>query len=159
MVDIGLPDGSGLEVLVVARQRWPLLPALVLTGNAIPDLINRSFSLRAEFLCKPGSRDAFLAFIQRAIAREAVPEPRVAALIDELSVERKLTPREVQLLTLLMADVRRAAFPGELGITENTAKSQIRSLLKKCHANSLDELARMMLKRALDGGQSHPPSL
>src|SRR5207248_11713280 len=36
VVDIGLPDGSGLDVLSAAREKWPTLPALVLTGSTQP---------------------------------------------------------------------------------------------------------------------------
>ena len=156
VVDIGLPDGSGLDVLGAARTRWPLMPALVLTGSHRPANINRSFALRADYLCKPGSAPDFEAFIHKALAREGIEDARVFALVAQLSEAWQLTPRESVLLSLLVAGVQRAQFPAELGITENTTKSLVRGVLRKASASSLDELARRILRQALAGSQHAP---
>ncbi|GAC1541032.1 MAG: response regulator transcription factor [Polyangiales bacterium] len=157
VVDLGLPDGSGLEVLSTARARWPLMPALVLTGSHQPDNINRSYALGAEYLCKPASARECETFIRRAIAREGADDARMAVLLDRLSELWALSPREAQLLSLLMADVRRASFPAHLGITENTTKTLVRKLLSKAAASSLDELARRLFRQALEGNRFPSP--
>jgi ActR/RegA family two-component response regulator len=52
-VDLGLPDGSGLDVLVPARAAFPDVPAMVLTGNVEPALINAVHDLGAHYVVKP----------------------------------------------------------------------------------------------------------
>lgn len=151
VVDIGLPDGSGLDVLTAARARWPRLPALVLTGSHKPANINRSFKLHARYLCKPGTAADFETFIREALACEAVDDARMAALLTQLGEQWQLTPREAELISLLVADVSRGELPDELGITENTTKSLVRGVLKKSSTASIDELTRHVLRLALEG--------
>jgi CheY-like chemotaxis protein len=63
IVDIGLPDGSGLSVLIRFRERFPSARALVLTGECTPDLVNAAFDLRAQFVSKPSSSTRIHSFL------------------------------------------------------------------------------------------------
>lgn len=154
VVDIGLPDGSGLDVVGVARQRWPSLPALVLTGSTQPADINRSFTLRADFLVKPGSPEAIKAFARKAIARESIDDERVADVVDQIVVEVGLTTRERDVLLVAIEDVGRSGVAHALGVRENTAKTHVRTLLKKTAAGSLEDLANRIYRRALAGASA-----
>jgi DNA-binding response OmpR family regulator len=49
IVDVGLPDASGLDVVQHARALMPLLPVLILTGRNDPHAINKAHELRCEF--------------------------------------------------------------------------------------------------------------
>ena len=53
IVDLGLPDGSGLDVVGAARTAFPSARAMVLTGNIEPDLINAVHDLGACYVVKP----------------------------------------------------------------------------------------------------------
>ena len=57
--------------------------------------------------------------------------------------------REVQLIGFALQHVPRAQMRNELGITENTLKTQIKGLLRKCGERSLDALAKNILRAAL----------
>jgi FixJ family two-component response regulator len=160
VVDIGLPDGSGLHVISLARERQPLLPVLVLTGRHDPDVINRSHQLRAEFLCKPPRDEDLLAFVRRAIAFEKVPDDRLSRVVDELARRHDLTVRETEVVVSALSNAR-AQLTEVLGVTENTLKSLVRSVLGKTDYASLDALTKALLRGALDGsgpwtlGRSH----
>ena len=154
VVDIGLPDGSGLDVLSAAREKWPTLPALVLTGSTEAADINRSFMLRADFLVKPGTAEEIAAFVCKAIASEAIDDVRVVQAVYQIAKEVNLTDRERDVLMLVVGDTKRADIADALGVKENTAKSHVNALMKKTGAGSFDELARTVLRRALQGGQA-----
>ncbi len=153
VVDIGLPDGSGMDVVIDARGRYPLLPVLVLTGRNERSVINRSHELRAEFLCKPAEAEELLGFARRAIAFERVPNERIAWVIDELSKSYELSPRESDLVAACMASTPRAKLAEQLGVSDNTMKSQIKSLLRKTGCETLDVLCKRLLSQALAGSE------
>jgi DNA-binding NarL/FixJ family response regulator len=53
IVDLLLPDGSGLDVLAKFRSVHPTAPAMILTGHAEPAAINRAYDLGADYVVKP----------------------------------------------------------------------------------------------------------
>lgn len=155
ITEIDLPGRDGLELVQVARKSRPLLPVLVLTARAEAALINRAHLLRAEYHCKPTHRSSLRGFLRRAIALERVEDQRISWAIDETSRRLGLTPREVDLLVAAVAGVPRKVLADELGVTENTLKTQVRGLLRKCDASTLEELARATLQLALADTNPH----
>jgi CheY-like chemotaxis protein len=76
IVDLGLPDGSGLDVVSVIRARDRNVPALILTGDNGHDAINATFDLRAQYLVKPATHaqiERFLCAVKER--RNATPAP------------------------------------------------------------------------------------
>jgi CheY-like chemotaxis protein len=55
IIDLGLPDGSGLAVVSHVRAKDRDVPTLVLSGNNEHDAINAAFDLRAQYLAKPAT--------------------------------------------------------------------------------------------------------
>lgn len=53
VLDVGLPDGSGLDLLADARETFPATPALVLTGRTEAASINAAYDLNADYVVKP----------------------------------------------------------------------------------------------------------
>jgi len=154
IVDIGLPDGSGLEVVRLARDRFPILPIMVLTGHHDRASINASHELRAEFVCKPASEGDLFGFVRRAVAFERVPDQRLAFLLDEVARRCTLSMRETEILAAALGSTTRAQLLEQFGVSDNTLKSQIRVLLRKTKHDSLDSLAKAVLREALEGGRA-----
>lgn len=150
VVDIGLPDGSGLGLVSQARDKQPLLPVLVLTGRHDPEVINRSYQLRAEFVCKPPAEEHILTFVRRAIAFERIPDERLMSVVEELSRVSDLTIRETEVVAAALSRSR-GQLTELLGVTENTLKSLVRSILGKTNHASLDSLTKSLLRGALEG--------
>jgi DNA-binding NarL/FixJ family response regulator len=140
IVDIGLPDGSGLEVVAALRRRAPEIPILVLTGSNQPEAINEAQLLRAEYVVKPFFSDNVARFVQRALAhRSSVDKERLQALVTQISTEHKLSQREAQILIFAVEGVPRRHMADVLGVSENTVKTQVRSLLEKLGKPALTE--------------------
>src|SRR5579872_6977652 len=53
LMDVRLPGGSGLALLRLARVRWPLVPAMLMTGYNDDKAANTAFDLRADYVIKP----------------------------------------------------------------------------------------------------------
>jgi DNA-binding NarL/FixJ family response regulator len=154
--ELELADGSGLELLELVRGKYPLLPVLVLTRLAEPSAINRVHVLRAEYHCKPTHRRALRGFVQHAVALDRVRDGRVASIIDNYVQRFGLSPRETDLLAAAVAGTPRKTLADELGTTENTLKTQVRQLLRKCDQKSLEDLGRVVLREAITSNR--PPS-
>jgi two-component system vancomycin resistance associated response regulator VraR len=142
-------EEDGLDLVRCARTLRPLLPVLVLTSRTDPTLINGAHALRAEYHCKPTHRSSLRGFLRRAVALERIEDERISWAVDENSRRHRLTPREVDLLVAAVAGIPRKVLSDELGVSENTLKTQVRGLLRKTEATTLDELARTTLQLAL----------
>jgi two-component system vancomycin resistance associated response regulator VraR len=138
VVDIGLPDGNGFDVVAAVRRLSDVLPVLVLTGSNDPVVINRAHALRVEFVCKPFFEDNLVQFVQRALSGKAPPpKDKVASTIAEIAAECRLSIRELELLKLAVEGIPRSHLAEVVGVSENTVKTQIRSLLDKCGQEAL----------------------
>lgn len=151
LVDAQLGDISGLEVLAHARQRYPVVPAVVVTGYLERELINRAFALGAGYVCKPFGREALLPFISRALASESTSDERVQRMIEHLAQRHGLSAREVAVLVYAVQGVPRQTILREMGVSHNTLKSHVRALLRKLDAGSMGDVAVGVLRTALMG--------
>jgi DNA-binding NarL/FixJ family response regulator len=134
VIDVRLPDGSGLDVLRLLRKSHPYLPAVVVTALLSRELVNEVTALRAQYICKPDFGDPLLAFfgaLDQADEQEDMLQRACAAL--------HLNPRETEILRQSFQGVPRGRLAEVLGISENTLKKQIRSLLTKTSQSSLSE--------------------
>lgn len=149
-----LPDGNGLALVKEYRAGYPLTPVLVLTADTSPRVINRAHSLRAEFVAKPARRRNLAVFLRRAVAFERVPDRRVAFVIDEVVRRCSLSPRETDILAAAVQGVPRKTIADQIGTTENTIKSCVKGLLRKCEGAGLDEVVRSVWMEALAGSDT-----
>jgi DNA-binding NarL/FixJ family response regulator len=152
------------------RAQVPCLPVLALFGSrADPpaatfrcansrlhsswELINTSQQLGIELAQLPVHVPNVVSFVQRALSASFLPHGGVARVVSELAQARALSAREVQILTYCLGNEPRKRVRRRLGIAENTLKTQIRSLLRKCDERSVDALAKNVLRAALFAGR------
>jgi DNA-binding NarL/FixJ family response regulator len=149
VIDIGLPDGTGFDVVAELRRCSDELPVLVLTGSNDPDAINRAHALRAEFVCKPYFSDNLAQFVQRALSGRPPPaKDRVASTIAEIASECRLSLRETEILKLAVEGIPRSHIAEVIGVSENTVKTQVRSLLDKVGQEALSAAVWWVRSRA-----------
>ncbi len=142
--------GAGFEEWAAAlRVRCPSLPILVIVGELDGSLLSRLHARSIEVAALPLHVPELVAFIQRALASDFLPHDRVARMVQYLAQARGLTAREVQLLSYCLGDEPRARVRRRLGISENTLKTQVRALLRKCGERNVDALAKNLLRAAL----------
>ncbi|HEY6877807.1 MAG TPA: hypothetical protein VI299_07295 [Polyangiales bacterium] len=140
---------ENLDQLETLLARMPALPVLALLGPAQRALHNQLTARGVTCAVFPLQSAVIVNFVQRALSHNFVPNARVASTIAQLAETRALTAREVQLVSYCLGDEPRARVRRRLGITENTLKSQIRGLLRKCGERNLDSLAKNVLRTSL----------
>ena len=154
IVDVGLPDGDGLDVVAALRKRSADMPILVLTGSNEPSTINRAQLLRAEYVVKPFFKDNLQRFVQRALAHHsAVDKEALQAQVTQITSECRLSQREAQILILAVEGVPRRRMSEVLDVSENTVKTQVRSLLDKLGKETLSD-AVWWVRSAVGGGKN-----
>jgi DNA-binding NarL/FixJ family response regulator len=135
--------------LTALRKAHPLMPVLALLPSTKPAALNTLQTRGIEVALMPVDTARVTAFVQRAFATSFLPDERVARLIEGLAQRCQLTAREVQLVAYCLGNESRALVRKRLGITENTLKTQVRGLLRKCNERNVDSLAKNLLRAAL----------
>jgi DNA-binding CsgD family transcriptional regulator len=142
--------GPGFERWATAlRGGAPTLPVLVFTPLVDPGFVGRLHARSIEVAMLPLYLPQLVAFVQRALASNFLPHDRVGRIVADLAERRGLTAREVQLVSYCLGNENRARVRRRLGISENTLKTQIRGLLRKCGERNVDALAKNLLRAAL----------
>ncbi len=160
IVDLGLPDGSGLEVVSEIRARDWNVPALVLTGNHDHDAINAAFDLRAQYLNKPVARAQITQFLawatgrslrrERLLAgalgslREDMDTPALKARSGEnallarcdLACQYVLSPAEEKVYAILIQGASNRQIAQHLHVSVETVRTHVRHILSKLAVDS-----------------------
>jgi len=147
VLDVSLPDGSGVDLLHDLREGGLSAPALVMTGSGDHRVANRCYALSAACVYKPGITDHVAAFVRRTLVSSGSVHERRLRTVELYSEEHELTKREREVLVLATLGIPRERLAAELGITENTVKTLIRRLLGRCDAANLDDVVRAVLAR------------
>jgi DNA-binding NarL/FixJ family response regulator len=148
VIDLKLPDGSGLDFLRIARKLAPHAPALILTGELEADAVNEAYRLGASCLLKPMGRGELARFVVEALAGEAGIDPVLRARVAHASANYRLTGPEADLLVAYLAGLSAEEVQAKRGITHNTYKTQVRTLLRKLDADSLEDARKRLLTSA-----------
>lgn len=141
VVDLALPDGDGFWVAEAARRKFANLPIVILTGSMSIAIVNQSFRLGAQLLCKPlGSKD--IASL-RLFLLGAPPQP-VVERVEAWARDKGLTPRQSEILVLGLTGLDRDAMAGWLGTTTSAVEEHVSQMLKILTARDFDEILRML---------------
>jgi DNA-binding NarL/FixJ family response regulator len=153
VLDLTLPDARGLEALLRLRARDPATRIAVLTASDDRSTIERAMRAgAAAFVSKTADRGALLGSLGRLLgASVAAPEPLSAAshVADRMSdadvheAIAEMSPRQLQVLRLLVRGLPNKAICRELDVTENTVKIHITAVLRAlCARNRTEAVAR-----------------
>lgn len=151
LVDVELPDGSGLELARHARSKDEWLPILVFTDRDDRHLANEAQLVGVEFVYKPVTPESIGAFLQRAIARRERPGLFVERAAHAIADHAGLTRAERHVLLEAARNPQREDLAERLGVSKNTLKSHVRHLLGKTGHDSLASAVRAVLEKALAG--------
>jgi FixJ family two-component response regulator len=144
VIDIRLPDMSGLEFQAQLTQVGVRLPVIMMTGYGdIPMTVRAMKRGAMDFLSKPFRDQDMLDAVMAAIERDR--QRRTAD--DNASQVRQrfgtLTPREQQVMMLVTTGKMNKQVAGELGVSEITAKIHRGAAMRKMGARTLADLVRM----------------
>lgn len=149
VVDVSLPDGSGLHLAADARAIVTDLPVLVVSGTVDAERLVKAQAVGAQFLLKPVETDQLDLFARRVLAREFAAENRLRNAVDAWAGHHRLTRSESAILEL----AARGAASGDIAlvrhVTKATVKKQVQLLLSKTGDPSLAAAANRVLRDAL----------
>ncbi len=151
IVDVRMPEMSGLELLRLIREKNIDLPVIMMTGHADVELAINAFREGAfDFIEKPFSASAMIDLVQRALKasrnRFEIESEKsyIRSKVDDLS------DREKEVLSMIVTGSSSKEIGRELGISPRTAEHHRMSVIQKMGAGSAIELASMMTKLKLD---------
>lgn len=148
VIDIRLPDGSGLDVIRALRRRAPYAPILVLSADNAPATINAANAQAVEFAVKPCPPDNLHAFARRLATGDERRRDEARARVDAFALARGLTEREHEVLSLTVSGVLRCSLAIRMKVAESTVKTHINELLRKSDRyRDLNELALAVVIR------------
>jgi len=140
-------DPDCLEVQKqIARER-PETPIIVISGYGdIPTAVQIMKAGAVDLLVKPCSNDDLLGAIRQGLERSRVAVDRELETRDLRTCYASLTPRETQVMGLVVSGLLNKQIGGSLGISEITVKAHRGQVMQKMKANSLADLVRMASK-------------
>ncbi len=154
LVDLQMPGLSGLDLQAALAKAGHTLPVIFLTGHgSIPISVQAMRRGAEDFLTKRAPKEQLLDAINRALARDArerAERARVEALRAPLAA---LSPRELEVLKLVVRGRLNKQIADDLGIHERTVKFHRTAITTKLGVHSVPELTRLWLEAGLSGGK------
>jgi RNA polymerase sigma factor (sigma-70 family) len=144
VLDVRLPGLSGLDLQKRMADAGIEIPIIFITGHGdIPMTVRAMKAGAVEFLTKPFRDQDLLDAIQQALDRNRAAREQRAEIEELRSRLDSLTPRERQVMGLVVAGLLNKQIAGELGTSETTIKIHRHQVMEKMSAGSLAELVRM----------------
>jgi RNA polymerase sigma factor (sigma-70 family) len=141
LLDVQLPDLSGLQLQDRLSKLGNRLPIVFLTGHAdIPTSVRAIKAGAEDFLTKPVGKEQLLETIRRALDHAEEVRARSEQVDALLARVASLTPRERQVFALVVRGLLNKQIAHELGTSERTVKAHRHMVMQKCGVRSVAEL-------------------
>ena len=167
LTDISMPHLDGLELTRIIKSTHPEVKVLVLTMYANPSVIRAVLAAEAEgYMLKNAGKEELLRAIRRILNQgtyyaSTVLDVLLKGLEQEMpvnsttpSVKEVLTPREIEILNLIVAELTTAEIAERLFISAYTVDTHRKRILEKTHARTIVGLIKYALSQGLTGSFS-----
>ena len=154
LLDVSRPGLSGLDLQWQIAERTEM-PIIFITGHGdVPMTVQAMKAGALEFLTKPLKRDVLLEAIRGALERSRAALRVDAEMQAIKNCYQLLTPRECEVMALVVAGLLNKQVGGELGISETTVKKHRGQVMRKMKADSLPELVTIAARLGLASRKS-----
>jgi FixJ family two-component response regulator len=155
VLDVTLPGLNGLELQQQLAKRTDM-PIIFITGHGdVPMSVQAMKAGAVEFLTKPFKDDVLLDGIRGALERSRVALRQDSEIRTLRDCYASLTPRERQVMQLVVSGLLNKQVGGELGISEITVKAHRGQVMRKMKADSLPALVTIAARLGLRAAPSH----
>ena len=144
VLDVHLPDGSGLDLLRAIRESGDDTPALVLTSLDGLDVIAAAQRHSATFLRKPAHSDNLRAFVEQTRSHERIVRERLRKTVGVIARRHQLTRGQEHFLFAAASGVVRRDLSGALGLSESSIKGYVARVLRQTGTSSLTEAVALV---------------
>ncbi len=150
LMDLQMPEMNGLDALITIRTEFPEARVIVLTTYEGDAQILRAVKAGAQgYLLKNTLHSELLRTIRAVHAGKKSLSPEVSFQIAQHVSDEALTPAELVVLRLIAAGNANKQIADQLGVTEDTVKGRVKSILSKLDANDRTHAAMIGLKRGI----------
>jgi len=150
LMDLRLPDISGIDAIVSIRNEYPNARIIVLTTSAGDIQVLRAIKAGAcGYLLKNLVRTELIDTVRRVHAGKRVVPPQIAAELAAHLGDSSITARELLVLRGIAEGASNRRIGAKLNITEHTVKGHLKNILSKLNASDRTHAVMIALKRGI----------
>ena len=144
LLDISLPGLNGLDLQKRIAVERTDMPIIFITGYGdVPKTVQAMKAGAVEFLTKPFNDEVLLTAVRQALERSRLSLAQESEMQELRDRYASLTPREREVMALVVSGLLNKQVGGELGISEITVKAHRGQVMQKMKANSIADLVKM----------------
>lgn len=148
VLDVRMPGRSGLELQEEINRRGYIIPTIFVTGHGdVPMAVNAVKHGAFDFIEKPFKDEQLLALIDKAARLGAASQQERAQRLTAEARLATLTPREHEIMDLMIAGKKNKNIADELGISIKTVEIHRSRVMEKMDVDSVAELVWIVLAR------------
>jgi FixJ family two-component response regulator len=150
VLDVRLPQMSGLDFQSRLAEIGTQIPIIFITAHGdVPMSVKALKAGAVEFLTKPFRDQDLLDAIQQALQRDRAAREQQAEVLNVHERYKTLTPREREVMALVVSGLLNKQIAAEIGASEATVKIHRGNMMQKMQVGSLIELVRIADKLKL----------
>jgi len=162
IVDIRLPDGSGIDLTRELLARRPDLGVVLYTGDSDAELLYSGLDSGARgYALKAGSMQELVGAIERIAAGSSYVDPRLDRILlspRATAQVPQLSPRERQIMHLMAEGLTAEAIGAKLGVSVETVRTHVRNVIRKLQARNRVHAIALALERGEIALGAPPPA-
>ncbi|NNF97413.1 MAG: response regulator transcription factor, partial [Halobacteria archaeon] len=146
IADIRMYGMSGLELQQLLNNKGINLPVIIITGHGdVPLAVQAMKAGAIDFLEKPYDNEVLVTRIKQCLSEASKSHDRSRIIAEAKTRLTQLTPREREVMNLLVAGKHNKVIAKELNISVRTAEAHRAKVMKKLHAESLSDIVRLVM--------------
>ena len=151
IVDIGLPDGSGIDLTKVLLRNHPDLAVVLYTGDADADVLYEGLDSGARgYALKAGTMEELLSAIEQVAAGGSYVDPRLDRILVSPRATAQvpqLSPREREIMHLMAEGLTAEQIGGQITVSVETVRTHVRNVIRKLQARNRVHAIAIALER------------